>query len=145
MSLDFPLVAMIVALLKQKATPERLLPPTPDMTLRELRSALCRYCCKSPGSLGANFSAVKKLHRRPLIRALNRVTEIVSEFIVRRRCPPHLYTKIACTAKRNFDDDCKRTFATKSAISGPSALQQTAYLLGGLLNLHNPRHADSED
>src|ERR1700730_211351 len=29
-----------------------------------------------------------------------------------------------------------------SAISGPSALQQTACLLGVLPNLHNPRHSD---
>ena len=29
-----------------------------------------------------------------------------------------------------------------SAIGGPSALQQTAYLLAGLPNLHNPRHSD---
>ena len=28
---------------------------------------------------------------------------------------PHIYTKVACTAKRNFDHECKRTFATKSA------------------------------
>src|ERR1700730_11187444 len=28
---------------------------------------------------------------------------------------PHLYTKIVCTAKRNFDHECKKTFATKSA------------------------------
>src|ERR1700730_17767577 len=32
--------------------------------------------------------------------------------------PPHLYTKFACTAKRNFDHECKKTFATKSATSG---------------------------
>ena len=31
---------------------------------------------------------------------------------------PHLYTKVACTAKRNFDHECKKTFATKSARSG---------------------------
>jgi hypothetical protein len=31
---------------------------------------------------------------------------------------------------------------TPSAISGPSALQQTACLLGCLHNLHNPRHPD---
>src|SRR5262245_2735249 len=29
-----------------------------------------------------------------------------------------------------------------SAISGPSAPQQTACLLGGFPNLHNPRHSD---
>jgi hypothetical protein len=25
------------------------------------------------------------------------------------------YTKVACTAKRNFEHECKKTFATKSA------------------------------
>src|SRR6516162_1135770 len=30
--------------------------------------ALCRYCCKSPQLLGANFPVVKKSDRRPLIR-----------------------------------------------------------------------------
>src|SRR3974390_940048 len=29
---------------------------------------MVQYCCKSPKSPGANFSAVKKIHRRPLIR-----------------------------------------------------------------------------
>src|SRR6516165_3282998 len=31
-------------------------------------AALCRYCCKSPKLLGANFAVVKKSDRRPLIR-----------------------------------------------------------------------------
>ena len=38
---------------------------------------------------------------------------------------PHLYTKVACTAKRNFDHECKKTFATKSARSGTHAVQQS--------------------
>ena len=39
------------------------------MLLRHRTWSGCgRYCCKSPKLSGANFSAVKKLHRRPLIR-----------------------------------------------------------------------------
>jgi hypothetical protein len=70
------------------------------------------------------FFAAKKIHRRPLIRvpsiALPRSSVSLSSG---DEAPPHLYTKIACTAKINFDDQGKRTFATKSAIGGPSALQ----------------------
>src|SRR6516165_11656377 len=61
--------------------------------------------------------------------ALNRVTEIVSQFIVRRGGPPHLYTKIACTAKRNFNDECKRTFATRSARTGHEQVQQNLLMM----------------
>jgi hypothetical protein len=71
--------------------------------------ALCRYCRKSPKLPGANFSAEKKIRPRTAGRCgLNHVTEVASEFIFRRRGPPHLYTKIACTAKRNFDTSAKR-------------------------------------
>src|SRR5262249_4013026 len=31
-------------------------------------AGMCRYCCKSPKSSDANFPAVKKSDRRPLIR-----------------------------------------------------------------------------
>ena len=38
---------------------------------------------------------------------------------------PHIfYMKIASTAKRIFDRQCKKTFATKSAISRPEQTQQ---------------------
>src|SRR5262245_41401676 len=33
--------------------------------------------------------------------------------------------EVACTAKRNFDRECKKTFATKSANSRPEQVQQT--------------------
>jgi hypothetical protein len=46
---------------------------------------------------------------------LNRVTEVTCEFDVRRRGPPHLYTKVAPVARRIFDHQCKTTFATVSA------------------------------
>src|ERR1700724_3529421 len=57
------------------------------------------------------FSCCKKIRPPPADRCSpNHVTEAASEFT-----PPHIYTKVACTAKRNFDHECKKTFATKSA------------------------------
>jgi hypothetical protein len=37
---------------------------------------------------------------------------------------PHIYTIVACTAKRNFDHECKKTFATKSALSSPERVHR---------------------
>src|ERR1700724_3333969 len=63
------------------------------------------------------FSCCKKIRPPPADRCSpNHVTEAASEFT-----PPHIYTKVACTAKRNFDHECKKTFATKSALKRPSA------------------------
>lgn len=45
---------------------------------------------------------------------LNRVTEVVGEFDVKRSVPSRLYTKAASTARRIFGHLCKRTFATVS-------------------------------
>jgi hypothetical protein len=40
---------------------------------------------------------------------------------------PHiLYTKVSPTARRIFDHQCKKTFATKSAITGCEQSQQIA-------------------
>jgi hypothetical protein len=48
---------------------------------------------------------------------LNRVAEVDREFDARGRVPSRLYTKVAPTARRIFDHQCKTTFATVSAIS----------------------------
>jgi len=48
---------------------------------------------------------------------LNRITEVACEFNVRRWGPSHLYTKAAPAARRIFDSQCKKTFATISANS----------------------------
>ena len=63
---------------------------------------------KSPKLPGANFPVVKNCPMKA--DGLNHVTEAASEFT-----PPHIYTKVACTAKRNFDRKCKEIFETKSA------------------------------
>jgi len=47
--------------------------------------------------------------------SLNHVTEVARKFVVRRWGPPHLYTKVSPTARRIFDHQCKKTFATVSA------------------------------
>ena len=43
---------------------------------------------------------------------LNRVAEIAGEFDARGHVPPHLYTEDAPTARRIFDPQGKKTFAT---------------------------------
>src|ERR1700691_5584433 len=52
--------------------------------------------------------AIADSHRR------NRIVEVACEFNVRRRGPSHTYTKVAPTAFRIFDHQCKTTFATQS-------------------------------
>jgi hypothetical protein len=52
----------------------------------------------------------------------NRVAEVACEFDARGRVPSRLYTKVAPTARRIFDDQRKTTFATQSAIRVVSAL-----------------------
>src|SRR5262245_44884051 len=65
------------------------------------------------------FACCEKSDRRLMIRrGLNHVTEVASEFFFRQRGPPNFYTIIACTAKRNFDHECKKTFSTASTLSG---------------------------
>jgi hypothetical protein len=53
--------------------------------------------------------AIADSHRR------NRIVEVARGFNVRRRGPSHTYTKVAPTAFRIFDHQCKTTFATQSA------------------------------
>jgi hypothetical protein len=55
--------------------------------------------------------AIADSHRR------NRIVEVACEFNVRRRGPSHTYTKVAPTAFRIFDHQCKTTFATQSVDS----------------------------
>ena len=57
--------------------------------------------------------AIADSHRR------NRIVEVACEFNVRRRGPSHTYTKVAPTAFRIFDHQCKTTFATQSLRSLP--------------------------
>jgi hypothetical protein len=63
---------------------ERKVPPAADMPSQMLTAASCRYCCKSPELLGTNFSSVKNPPTNADSSALNRVNEVVSQFIVRR-------------------------------------------------------------
>src|SRR6516225_2532451 len=53
----------------------------------------CRYCCKSPKSLGANISAVKKLHRRPLIRVSSIALRGSSVNLSSGDEVPHIFTR----------------------------------------------------
>ena len=52
--------------------------------------------------------AIADSHRR------NRTVEVACEYNVRRLGPSHTYTKVAHTAFRIFDHQCKTTFATQS-------------------------------
>jgi hypothetical protein len=79
----------------------------------------CRYCCKSPKLSGDNFHAIRRSDRRPTICVAS-ITFPGSPVSLSSddEVPPHLYTKVAPTARRIFDHQCKRTFATKSANCG---------------------------
>ncbi len=95
------------------------LSPAADKSPHLLGAAMCRYCCKSPKLPGDNFSALRRYDRRPPICvasiALPRSPVSLS---LGDEAPPDLYTKVASTARRIFDHQCKKTFATISASSG---------------------------
>jgi len=107
-------------------------------------SAHGRYCCKSPKLPGANFSAVKKPDRRPPVdMASITLPRSPASLSSSDEVPPHLYTKVACTAKRNFDRECKKTFATISARSGVSLRRTECAAIGGIADiLRPPRNAE---
>src|SRR5271166_2662242 len=82
-------------------------------------AAFGRYCCKSRKLRGDKFPAGRQskpqspvcvasimLPRSPV--SLSRGDEVSHIF----------YTKVACTAKRNFDHECKKTFSTASTRTG---------------------------
>src|SRR6266540_3619890 len=78
-------------------------------------STFGRYCCKSPKSTGDNFPAIRRSDRRPPICVVS-ITLPRSPVSLSSgdEVPPHLYTKVASTARRIFDHQCKKTFATQS-------------------------------
>src|ERR1700704_5656347 len=51
---------------------------------------------------------------------LKRAAEVACEFVAGCSSPPHQYSIAAPTARKIFDRWCKKTFATKSAKTGPS-------------------------
>jgi len=57
---------------------------------------------------------------------------------------PHIYTKIAPTAKRIFDHQCKKTFATISAISGLMRCSKLRLLVDHLVCAGEPRRGKIE-
>src|SRR5215475_1331475 len=57
---------------------------------------------------------------------------------LRTMSPPHIYMEVACTAKRNFDRECKKTFATKSAKSRREQMQRRAFLFNHLISAGEP-------
>src|ERR1700692_1616741 len=66
----------------------------------------------------------REITKREAIADSYRVThisEVACEINVRRRGPPHLYTKIASAARRIFDHQCKTTFATQSGVKRKSS------------------------
>src|SRR5262245_59905598 len=54
--------------------------------------------------------------------------------------------EVACKAKINFDRECKKAFATKSARSGCEQMQQTVALFNHLVGAgeQRGRHLDAE-
>src|SRR5262249_23084794 len=56
-------------------------------------AAWCRYCCKSPKLPGANFPAVKKSDRRPLIRVPSIALPRSSASLSSGDEVPHIFTR----------------------------------------------------
>src|SRR6516164_3063617 len=81
-------------------------------------SAAGRYCCKSRKSSGDNFPAKGRRDRRPSISVLSiALPRSPVSLPSGDEVPPHLYTEVASTAQRIFDQRCKKAFATISATS----------------------------
>src|SRR6516162_10118857 len=116
---------------------------------------LCRYCCKSPKLPGANFPAVKKSDRRPLIRVPSIALPRSSASLSLGDEVPHIFTrKSRLRPGKFFDHQCKKTFATISAHLRHSGMvmQQDRYrgkadvgwrTLFSIVN--EPRHARKRD
>src|SRR5262249_20186809 len=84
----------------------------------------CQHVASVPILLQKSELSGDKFSRHKTIRptsgdlhSLSRFSEVADEFIVRGRGPPHLYTNVASIARRIFDQQCKKTFATISAKS----------------------------
>jgi hypothetical protein len=89
---------------------------------------------------GANFSAVKKPDRRPPVDVASiTLPRSPASLPSGDEVPPHLYTKVACTAKRNFDRECKKTFATKSALNVISPQCTNSGAIGGTPDMPRTR------
>jgi hypothetical protein len=88
-----------------------------DMRALTRDSGYDRCCCKSPKLPGDSFHAIGQSDRRPTI-CVDSITLPRSPVSLSSgdEVPPHLYTKVAPTARRIFDHQCKKTFATKSVI-----------------------------
>src|SRR6516225_9336562 len=85
-------------------TLSRLLDTTPaaDMSLHRLSSESCRYCCKSPKLPGANFPAVKKSDRRPLIRVPSIALPRSSASLSLGDEVPHIFARKSRLKPRKF-------------------------------------------
>src|SRR5262245_37567290 len=53
--------------------------------------------------------------------------------------------EVACTAKRNFDRECKKTFATKSALLGPREMSDLSPQSGPQRTLSRHRRMTGSD
>src|SRR5215470_13346826 len=83
-----------------------------------MRSDECRFCCKSPKLRGDNFPAIRRSNRRaPIFVASAALARSLTSLSSGHEVPPHLYTKVASIARRIFDQQCKKSFATKSDLS----------------------------
>jgi hypothetical protein len=74
-----------------------------------------RYCCKSPKLPGDNFPAIRRYDRRQPICVASITLPRSPVSLSSSDDPPHLFTKVASTARRIFSHQSKKTFATQSA------------------------------
>ncbi len=102
-------------------TMQSLLSPAADMPPHWLWAAMCRLCCKSLKTPGDKFPARRQNKPRSLIDVASGRLPKSPVSLSPGDEVPHMYSKGACTARRIFDHQCKKTFATLSAKTGLSA------------------------
>src|SRR4051794_39234505 len=72
-------------------------------------SAPGRYCCKSPKLKSDNFSARRQSKSRSLVdMASISLPKSPVSLSLGDEAPSHVYLKGASTARRNFDQQCKK-------------------------------------
>ena len=105
-------------------------------------SAIGRYCCKSPKLPGANFLAVKKSDRRPPIDVASITLPRSPANLSSGDEVPHIFTRNSrVQPKEILITSAKKTFATKSAISGLVRAAKPVVRLPG--QAHNSSDVDT--
>jgi hypothetical protein len=81
---------------------ERQLSPAPDIKLRSVSAALCRYCCKSPKLPGPKFLAVKRSDLRPPINVAPITLPRSPASLSSGNEVPHIFTRKSRLRSKEF-------------------------------------------